>query len=168
MLESWELAVSGLAQSCSLTMPLLRPCGADDWTDQPHEGESACAGWQLRRALHAVLYLSVCCAVCVCGALRRSLSTIITHDKNAGLLLCYQSGLTCAIGRYNVPCVQMGSCSIARICEQSVETYVQSMPGNDTLKMPRTEVTVRQVPSRQRSMEQCNNSFQEEVCQRNL
>ena len=40
--------------------------------------------------------------------------------------------------------------------------------GNDTLKMPRSEVTVRQVLSRQQSNEQCNNSFQEEVCQRNL
>lgn len=88
-----------------------------------------------------------CICLCValfvyCGALRRSISTIITRDTDAGVLFSYQSVLTYAIGRFNVPCVQMCSCSIAENGEHSVETYVQSMPGNDTLNMPRTEVTV--------------------------
>lgn len=88
-----------------------------------------------------------CICLCValfvfCGALRRYVSTVITRDTDAGVLFSYQSDLAYAIGRYVVPCVQVCSCSIAENGEQSVETYVQSMPGNDTLNMPRTEVIV--------------------------
>jgi hypothetical protein len=75
-------------------------------------------------------------------ALQRNVSTVIARDTNAGVLFSYQSDLTYALGRYDVPCVQVCSCSIAENGEHLEEEYVQSMPGNDTLNMPGTEVTV--------------------------